>query len=161
MTPFHQAHSTELAGLHNNPCGDDRYYNNLFVQRGDLTKYDTAALPVWMDGNVFLKGAKPSKHEAEPLVKPECDPALKVVEQAGGFYLQLTFDHAWAAERSRKLVTTELLGKAAIPKVPYERPDGTSIRINTDYFGKSRNESNPTPGPFENPGQGDLKFKVW
>jgi hypothetical protein len=161
MTPFHQAHSTELAGLHNNPCGDDRYYNNLFVQRGDLTKYDTAALPVWMDGNVFLKGAKPSQHEAEPLVKPECDPALKVVEQAGGFYLQLTFDHAWAAERSRKLVTTELLGKAAIPKVPYERPDGTSIRINTDYFGKSRNESNPTPGPFENPGQGDLKFKVW
>ncbi len=30
-TPFHRAHSTELAGLHDNPCGDDRYYNNLFV----------------------------------------------------------------------------------------------------------------------------------
>ena len=31
MTPFHKAHSTEVAGLHNNPCGDDRFYNNLFV----------------------------------------------------------------------------------------------------------------------------------
>jgi alpha-L-arabinofuranosidase len=161
LTPYHKAHSTEVAGLHNNPCGDDRYYNNVFVQRGDLTKYDTAAMPVWMDGNVFLKGAKPSRHETEPLVKPECDPALKVVEQAGSFYLQLTFDKAWAAGRSRKLVTTELLGQAAIAKVAYERPDGSAIRINSDYFGQRRNKSNPTPGPFEQPGQGELKLKVW
>ena len=33
-------------------------------------------LPVWMDGNVFLKGAKPSKHEKDPLVAAEFDPAL-------------------------------------------------------------------------------------
>ena len=31
QTPFHKAHSTELAGLHDNACGDDRYYNNLLV----------------------------------------------------------------------------------------------------------------------------------
>ena len=62
---------------------------------------------------------------------------------------------AWAAGRTRKPVTTELLGKAVIPNLPYEQPDGTPIRIDTDYFGKPRNES-PTPGPFENPGQGEL-----
>ncbi len=71
------------------------------------------------------------------------------------------FDKAWAADRTRKLVTTDLLGKAAIPNPPYEQPDGTPIRIDTDYFGKSRNEANPTPGPFENPGQGDIRLKVW
>ena len=65
QTPFHKAHSTELAGMHDNPCGDDRFYNNLFVGPGDLSVYDKAQLPVWMDGNVFLKGAKPSKHESE------------------------------------------------------------------------------------------------
>ena len=37
-------------------------------------------------------------------------------------------------------MTTELLGKAAIPNLPYEQPDGTPIRVNTDYFGKPRNE---------------------
>ena len=68
LTPFHKAHSTEVAGLHNNPCGDDRYYNNLFVGRGNLSPYDAARLPVRMDGNVFLKGAKPCKHEKDPLV---------------------------------------------------------------------------------------------
>jgi alpha-N-arabinofuranosidase len=161
LTPFHKAHSTEVAGLHNNPCGDDRFYNNLFMQRGNLSPYDAARLPVWMDGNVFLKGTKPSKHETNPLVKPDFDPAIKLVQKRDGFYLEVQFDKAWAAERTRKLVTTELLGKAAIPNLPYEQPDGTPIRVNTDYFGKQRNAANPTPGPFENPGQGDLKLKVW
>ena len=61
---------------------------------------------------------------------------------------------AWSAG----LKVTQL-GNAAIPNLPYEQPDGTPLRVDTDYFGKVRNEANPTPGPFENPGQG--KLKVW
>jgi len=160
QTPFHKPHSTEVAGMHDNPFGDDRYCNNIFIERADLSQYDAAPMPVYMDGNVFLKGAKPSKYEEEPLLKAEFDPALKLVEKADGFYLEVTFNKAWM-ELLRKLVTTERLGKAAIPNLPYERADGTPIRINTDYFGKSRNESNPTPGPFENPGMGLLSLKVW
>jgi alpha-N-arabinofuranosidase len=160
MTPFHKAHSTEVAGLHDNPCGDDRYYNNLFVERADLSPYDAARLPVGMDGNVFLQGAKPCKHEDRPLVQAECDPALKIIEKADGFYLQVRFDKAWAGRRTRKLATADRLGKATIANLPYEQADGTPICIDTDYFGKSRSASNPTPGPFENPGQGNLELKV-
>jgi alpha-N-arabinofuranosidase len=145
--------------MHDNPFGDDRYYNNLFVDRGDLSQYDAAPMPVYMDGNVFFKGAKPSKLEKDPLVKAEFDPALKLVEEPDGFYLELVFDKDWEG-RTHKLVTTERLGKAAIPNLPYEQADGSPIRINTDYFGKKRNESNPTPGPFENPGTGPIKLKV-
>ena len=58
------------------------------------------------------------------------------------------------------LVTTDLLGKAKIPGVPYENPDGSALKIDTDYFGKPRNETNPTAGPFENPGTGPLTLKV-
>ena len=160
-TPFHKPHSTEVAGLRNIVGGDDRYYNNVFVERADLSQYDAAQLPVRMDGNVFLKGAKPSKHEKDPLVKPEFDPAPKLVEKFGGVCMAVTFDKAWAAERTRKLVTTELLGKAAIPNLPYERADGSPIRVSTDYLGKSRSETNPTPGPFENIGTGPLVRRVW
>jgi len=159
QTPFHKAHSTELAGMHDNPYGDDRYINNLFVQRADLSPYDGAPLPVKMDGNVFLKGAKPSKFEKEPLVEPSYEPALKLIEKPDGFFLEISFDKAWTA-RTRQLVTTESLGRAAIPNLPYERADGTPIRIDTDYFGRSRNVSNPTPGPFENPGSGPLRLKL-
>jgi alpha-N-arabinofuranosidase len=160
QTPFQKAHSTEVAGMHDNPFGDDRYYNNLFIERADLSQYDAAPMPVGMEGNVFLNGATPSKREKEPLVELEFDPAIKLVEKADGFSLEIVFDKAWI-EQSRKLVTTERLGKAAIPNLPYERPDGTPIRITSDYFGRSRDERNPSPGPFENPGKGPLSLRVW
>jgi len=161
MTPYHKAHSTALAGMHDNPCGDVRYYNNLFLGRGDVSPFDKATLPVWMAGNVFLKGAKPSKHEAAPLSKPEFDPRIKLVEQADGFYLEISLDKAWGVEQRRKLVTSGLLGNATIPNLPFENADGSPIRIQTDYFGNRRNEANPFPGPFEIPEGGKLRHKVW
>jgi alpha-N-arabinofuranosidase len=160
QTPFHKAHSTELAGMHDNPCGDDRYYNNLFVQRGDLSPDDEPRMPVMMEGNVFLKGAKPSKQEKDPTNKQEIDPAVKLVEKADGLYLEMTLDKGWDGERTRKLVTTELLGKTKISNLPYENADGSPLKIDVDYFGKKRNEANPTAGPFENPGAGPLSLKV-
>jgi alpha-N-arabinofuranosidase len=161
QTPFLKAHSTELAGFHDNPRGDDRYYNNLFVGRGDLSQYDDAPLPVRMDGNVFLQGARPSKYETGPLVKPEFAPALKLVGEAGGCRLEMKYDPAWNTGRTRQIVTTRLLGRAIIPNAAYEQPDGAPIRINTDYFGKPRNEANPSAGPFENPGTDAIHLTVW
>ena len=161
LTPFHKAHSTELAGMHDNPSGDDRYYNNLLVQRVDLSKYDSAKMPVWMEGNLFLKGAKPSKHEVNPFINADFDPAIQLVEKPDGFYLELNLDKSCASQGARRSITTELLGKASIPNLPYERPDGSPLRIDTDYLGKARNPANPVAGPFEMPTEGKLQLKVW
>lgn len=161
LTPFHKPHSTELAGMHDNPCGDDRFYNNVFIEHADLRPYDKPKLAVWMAGNVFLKGAKPSKQESEAVLKGREDPGLKLAEKPDGFYLEFSLGKAWSGEQVRKLVTTEVLGLTAIANAAYERPDGSPIRLSTDYFGKDRNETNPTPGPFENPGTGTLNVKVW
>jgi alpha-N-arabinofuranosidase len=161
QTPFHKAHSTELAGFHDNPSGDDRYYNNILIHSGDLTKYDAARLPVWMEGNVFLQGARPSKHEQVPLCYTNSESALKLAVQPDGLYLDLALNPAWKQKRVRKLVTSEWLGKAAIPNLPYENPDGTPVRIDTDYFGNKRDQINPFPGPFELSKDGKQLFKVW
>ena len=161
QTPFHKAHSTELAGMHDNPCGDDRYYNNVFVRNGDLSQYNETRLPVWMGGNMFFQGAKPCRHENDPILLPEIDPEVRLVERPDGYYLEAKVDPAWVGTRTRKLVTTELLGKATIPAVPYENADGSPLQIDTDYLGKERNKTNPTPGPFENPGTGAIAVKVW
>lgn len=160
QTPFHKAHSTDLAGMHDNPFGDDRYLNNLFAGRGDLSVYDAAPLPVRMDGNVFLKGAKPSKHERRPVVRADLDPALKLEERPDGFTLEIALGQA-LGDRARRRVTTELLGRAAIPDLPYEQADGSPILIDVDYFGQARSASNPAPGPFEAPGTGPVMLKVW
>ena len=114
-----------------------------------------------MTGNVFLKGSMPSKHETAPLVKPEFDPQSKLVEKSDGWYLEFTLDRSWGSEQTRKLVTTEMLGKATIPNLPFENADGSPIRIATDYFGKKRNARNPFPGPFEVSKDGKQQIKVW
>jgi alpha-L-arabinofuranosidase len=161
QTPFLNAHSTEVAGLHDNPHGDDRFYNNLFVQRADLSVYDRETLPMWMAGNVFLDGAKPSRFDEHPVVVKDFNPGLQLIEKSRGLYLKFKIDQEWLNEQPRKLVTGALLGKAVITDLQYEQPDGSPIRIDTDYNGKTRSSSNPTPGPFERPGRGDLTLKVW
>jgi alpha-N-arabinofuranosidase len=167
QTPFLKTHSTRIAGLHNNPSGDVRFYNNLFIKHFDLNELDHAKLPVWMGGNVFLDGAKPSRFERDPLVKKNLlvelhfGPAFSLAQKEGHFYLRMNFNKSWRTERTRKVVTSELLGRAAIPNLPFEQPNGEAICISTDYFGESRNESNPTPGPFECPPYGKRDLKVW
>lgn len=161
QTPYLVAHATTVKGLHDNPRGDNRFYNNLFVQLTELSSYDNAPLPMFMEGNVYLNGAKPSRFEERPLVKPEVDPALRLKTTADGVYLQFKFDQAWTTEEPRKIVTSAILGNAVIPDLPYEQPDGSPIRIDKDYLEKSRSQTNPTPGPFENPGPGQQEIKAW
>lgn len=161
QTPFLKAHSTAIAGFHDNPRGDDRYYNNLMIGPADLSAYDNVRLPMRMDGNVYLDGAKPSKFDEHATVNTDFDPEIRLVSKSDGLYLEMRFDGNWMNAQPHKLVTNELLGKAIIPDLPYENPDGSPIRIDMDYFGRPRNASNPTPGPFERQGTGKATLKVW
>jgi alpha-N-arabinofuranosidase len=161
LTPYHEAHSTKVAGLRRTAIGDVRFYHNLFIGPANLSGYDAATLPVWMAGNVFLKGSNPSKHEIRPLLSPDSDPQLKLVETPDGFDLEGIFDQAWSGGPRRQLVTTELLGRAVIPDLPFERADGSPIRITTDFLGRPRDQANPFPGPFELRKSGLQRFKVW
>jgi alpha-N-arabinofuranosidase len=158
-TPFHPPHSTKVAGLQKIQGGDDRFYNNIFTKDG-LNVYDKVTLPMQIEGNVYYKGAKPYYKETNNLVKAQFDPEIKLVEEGDNVYLQITLDDSYRA-LDNPLVTTKLLGKAKIPDAAYENPDGTPLKVDTDYFGKKRNEKNPSAGPFENPGQGKLMLKVW
>jgi alpha-N-arabinofuranosidase len=160
-TPFHKAHSTAVAGLRKIEGGDDRYFNNIFVGNNGLAPYDKAVRPMQMAGNVFLKGAQPAAHEQDVLALPEFDPDIKLVEEKDGVYLHITLDKALAEKQPRQLITTELLARATVPDLSYEQPDGSPLKIDTDYLGKKRSEKNPTAGPFKNPGRGKLVLKVW
>jgi alpha-L-arabinofuranosidase len=58
-------------------------------------------------------------------------------------------------------VTTQVLGQAAIPELRYVNPDGSPLRIDTDYFGKRRSKAKPTPGPFGKIGTGTETLRLW
>jgi alpha-N-arabinofuranosidase len=160
-TPYHKAHSTELAGRHDCAIGDMRWHNNLFGGQSDLGVFDTASLPVAADGNVFVGSAKPSRFDTHSLVQAGFDPGARIEQAKDGWFLTLATDKTWRDAVKRSLVTTELLGKALIPDQPFERPDGSPLTVDTDYFGNKRNPANPAPGPFESLESGPVRLKVW
>jgi len=85
----------------------------------------------------------------------------KVAILCGQGALDATDQLEEAAEILAAPIVKALLGKAAVPNVPYEQPEGSPISIKTDYFGKARNESNPAPGPFETTGRDGLDLRIW
>jgi hypothetical protein len=141
LTPYHKPHSTELVGLHNVPCGDDRFFNNMFVRSDALAQYNATVWPVTSAGNVMPK-------------------ETKIIKKDDGIYLELTTDED-SAKAPRLIVTTELLGKTLVVGLPYVDPDGKPYRLDTDYFGDARQTDALNPGPFNKSKAGIKLIKVW
>jgi hypothetical protein len=170
FTPYHLPHSTEISGLSTVYSGDDRYYNNIFVGTGDKTDknekykhglevYNNAKLPVFINDNIYYNGAKPFKEEKKYSESSTYNPDIKLVEEGNNVYLYLSFDQAFFNHKG-EMITTELLGKAKIPNTAFENPDGTSLKIDEDYFGNMRSDKNTTAGPFINLDKGKVMLKV-
>jgi len=179
ITPYHRAHSTEIAGMESIPGGDNRFYNNMFLGQEEsvpwperipeelnkqpyfgLATYNKVSLPVYMSGNVFLGKAEPSEHEENPLVQPGFNTGIKLEKRSDGWYIKMQFDKEWAGHETA-LIRSEMLGNAKIPDLPYEDPDGKPYRLDRDYFGYDRNTINPYPGPLKEQQEGEQGIKVW
>ena len=160
-TPFFRLHTVKDMQLSNIQHRDLRFHNNLFVGPGGLSGLAETAEHLQAVGNLYLAGAKPSTQDRDALILADLDPGITLQEKPDGWWLEMAVDSAWTTESKRSIVTTELLGRARIPNAPFEHPDGTTYRLDTDHFGKKRNKANPTAGPFETSGKGPLRLKLW
>ncbi len=167
LTPFHPPHSTEVAGLKQTKGGDDRYYNNILTgsfqetrnQKSGLRVYENTEYPMFVNGNVYLNNATPFQNEKNQLVL-DINPDIQLEETEEGIFLIMHFDKS-IVKMKNQLVTADLLDKSKVSNQGYTNPDGSGITIAKDYFGNKRNTGNPTAGPFETPGTGKIKLKVW
>lgn len=166
FTPFMKPHSTEVAGLKQTQCGDNRFYNNIFMNgmHGEgkiingLEVYANSELPVFVDGNVYINGVIPFQNEINNLIIT-FKTNLEVDKEKGKLHLNFNLDNSIKKIKT-SLITTETLGEALVSKQKFESPEGKPIKIETDYFGKKRNKKNPTPGPFKNPEDGKIEIFV-
>jgi alpha-N-arabinofuranosidase len=158
-TPWQEEHGTRIAGLMSIKGGDNRFFNNVFIAPSGLDAYDETARPNRMAGNVFLNGAKPSRHEKSPLVLPDFDPELNLREEKGAWFLDMNAH--WGRDAAGHLLTTELLGKTAVSGMGYVKPDGLPYQLDRDYFGAPHDKSRPKSGPFAAPASGDKAIQVW
>jgi len=154
-TPFHKPHSTEVAGYRNIQCGDNRFYINIFAAGYDavppitspvkygvvygLEIYNYAELPVTANGNVYYQGSKPFNKESIFIEQPGFNPQLSIDKEDGSYYLNFKVGRG-IKSLPTKIVTSEALGKAITPGLGFKNPDGSFMKIDTDYSGLGRNE---------------------
>lgn len=185
LTPYLLPHATTVTALHDNPCGDVRFFNNLFIRHGNAGQYSEALLPVLFSGNVYTKGAGETpppdfgkrfetlsdslkriypvqeKKETGALIKQDFDAGGDLTIGKKGVYLELSLDRKWLIEQKRNRVNADMLGKALIPGLPFENADGSRMSVDVDYLGRKRDTANPSPGPFEILKSGRQKIRVW
>jgi len=169
FTPYHLPHSTWVAGLITFFGGDHRYYNNIFatdkqvMKSNDptgLSRYNDSKLPVWIASNIYFNGASPYNREVDAVENKTFEPNVSVEEKGDEVFLHINVDDSFKKVKTR-LVTSELLGKAIAPSAAFENPDGTPLKIDVDYFGNKRSETNPFVGPIEGLKEGNQVIKVW
>jgi alpha-N-arabinofuranosidase len=139
-TPYFKPHTLKDMKIHDITHRDARFFNNAFLGSG----YPSEG---YVEENLQLVGN----------IHPQ-DLSVTLEEKEDGFWLRLP---RLPASKDSVLVTSELLGKAAIPDAPFEKPDGTPYRLDSDYFGNKRSVKNPNPGPFALQDGEEILLKVW
>lgn len=179
-TPYFKAHSTEKVADHVLNVGDDRFYNNVFVGRDGshidpgwwegmkrhpdwrfghgLWIYEGRPQPPQTGGNVYCYGAKPYPEEVAAVIA--ASPDLKVDERGGEVFLNITVAPE-QLEVETPLVTSELLGVAHVPQLPFQTPGGEPVVVDGDYFGTLRDPGKAAAGPFAHLSSGVHLIKVW
>ena len=124
-----------------------------------LVVYDNAKLPVWISDNLYLNGAQPSSSDKAMLTDASFDPRPDFEEIDGSLYLHLNINELFM--HKVRLINTEILGTAKIPKAPFDNPDYSDLVIDRDYQGIKRTEANNLAGPFVNFTGDHVIMKVW
>ncbi|MCG9792833.1 DUF1565 domain-containing protein [Flavobacterium algicola] len=188
FTHYHFPHSTEVLGMMTIIMGDDRFYNNIFAANnetlekeqfyglngydifpsatykwkspGGMDAYNKQKFPVFIDANLYLNKALPSKIETNFIENRTLQPEISLIQENDDYYLNVTVDESFDKVKTQE-VTTVLLGFSFQSEAPFENNDGSPITINEDYFGIKRTTAAPVVGPLDNLKIGKNKIKVW
>lgn len=160
LTPYLLPHSTAIAGLHDYHCGYDRFYNNIFLKDANLSNYDTCD-SVWMDGNLFLGGAIPSKHEKNPVVLSTYYSFVKLTNIKGNIYLNFMAKDILKKKSTLSLINSKSFKETNLSRAAYENPYRLPIIFDKDYSGNNRVTNNIIPGPINIKKSNSKKYKVW
>ena len=162
-TPYHFPHSTKVKGLFNNPGGDVRFYNNVFLGDGikdeklsGLVSYNRFPVfseklsdsvrvtphylkflfPIWTGGNVYFNNAKPYDKEVD-FLKVSKDANATLDKRDDGYYLTFTIARSAVKSAETLGIDTKMLGQTFISEAIFENPDSSPFRYTKDFFGKS------------------------
>jgi len=139
-------HTTQTAGAKAHASGDNRYYNNVYLQKGDNGVSQAAGFLA--DYDVFYGGAQKSTWgDAHSVVKP-FDAGFSIASTPNGVSVTWKNDSA-PADVACPLITRDFIGIDAVTKEGIENHDGSPVTIDKDIKGAARSAMHPTAGPLE------------
>lgn len=159
-------HPVGLGGYNQHPNANEKQWWDMTKEEiaelgdaADAILVGNAVLPVSMDGNLYLNGAVPSKHEPnartlnQKVIRIDTNPA------DGTVHVKIE-KSALSPDYSQAEVTTEVLGKTYHADMAFEKPNSSPYRFDTDYFGNNQSDSHVTPGPFRLDENSSLTFDI-
>lgn len=174
-TPYHLPHSTTIKGLYNNPGGDVRLYNNIFLCKNktykkgllDYNKFPTLEMtqdtiirethnclkylfPIWTSANVYAEEDVNYKHEKNYTILSGTNFEIILTESNRRLDVEFKADISDLKKVKTCTINTEMLGESMISEAYFEYPDGTPFVLEKDMSGMDRNVNKPLPGPMEN-----------
>ncbi len=162
-TPYHIPHRTEVMGFMTILHGDNRFYNNIFVQKWPSD--DAVILHDIDDGmdhenrraGTWVFDEYPTYEEWHSQFDFSAPANMAELEKAhfgklpvwseGNLYLNGARACRQEKEGECRMITSDILGKAFEPEQRFEAPDGSDIIFDTDYYGNKRT-GEIVPGPF-------------
>lgn len=147
------------AGYDGAPVSLEEYIADyLALGHGDLEQYLQVKQPVYIDGNVYLQGAKAFDREENCLTDPEAA-EVAVTEEGDTVFLQISLPEK-IREVMTECVTSAKLGLTRLSEARFEAPDGSALSLDQDMTGEARGE-HPLPGPLEGLRPGKNRVVVW
>jgi len=125
---------------------------------GDVENFEKVKQPAYIDGNIYLNGAKAFDREKN-LYCSDVNPEVNIITEDTGVYLEITMPEE-SFTLPTEIITTETLGMSRITEARFENPDGSAIAITKDMLGHERT-SKPVVGPLEVLKPGKNKVKIW
>lgn len=130
------------------PTSEEEYMERVHALGiGDLELFEQVPQPAYIDGNVYLNGAKSFSEEQHRFVA-DGDTVIHVVtEFDNSVWLEADMPEG-AFDVETEIIDTEILGSPRLVWERFENPDGTPISIDRDLLGAHRS-CRPVPGPVD------------
>jgi alpha-N-arabinofuranosidase len=170
-TQYHLPHSTEIAGFALVYGGDDRFFNNIFVgkgdiagigtshfngyttsleeyiyevhngKRGDLNIFEEVEQPVYINNNAYYKGAQSFDRENDKTLDENFDPKVQIKKEDGAVYLSINLPDDFE-KYSGQNYSTDTLPRTRIVDAQYENPDGSPVNLDRDFLNNKKDKIN-------------------
>ncbi len=125
---------------------------------GDVEQYAMVPQPAYINGNVYLYGAKAFLGECEKVIS-NINPEMSIVEKDGEVYLDIILpEEMFCMDTCR--VDTQMLGMTRLTEARYENSDGSPVSLDCDLLGNSRGDK-PAAGPLESLKAGKNHVMIW